>query len=71
MYVIHLVVADKNGKYFEEGVEQRSAVESYDTSLQESVWTESMRAGGLKTLEERMDEISVHLRVTNSQINYM
>jgi len=52
--------AGRNGKYFVDGVDDRSSVESYDRDIQKEVWTMSCKLVGVDySQDEDFDDISL------------
>jgi len=55
--------AEKTGKYFVEGVEDRSSIESYDRDLQKSVWKKTSDLLGVNRFaDEGFDDVSLTSR---------
>lgn len=51
----------KNGKYFVDGVSERSSIQSYDKDLQKKVWMLSSNVVNINTFtDEDFDDISLH-----------
>ena len=51
----------KSGKFFRDGVEDRSSPESYDVDLQKDVWRKSCRLVNVRSMvtEDGFDDISL------------
>ena len=58
-YIKRLVLftTGRTGKFFRDGVEDRSSVESYDKDLQKDIWKKSCRLTNMKSFAETVTMI--------------
>ena len=61
-----ILYAGKTGKFFRDGVEDRSSPESYDVDLQNDVWKKSSRLVNIRSMEtgDGFDDISLSSQKT-------